>query len=71
MKVDKELIRDLARRLLREDGGMEMVEWAVVGVVFAVAAAASWSALGANVDSSLETVGDVLHKGKGKGTCCD
>jgi hypothetical protein len=27
------------KRLVREDEGMEMVEWAIVGVVFAVAAA--------------------------------
>ena len=40
-------------RLIREDSGMEMVEWAIVGVVFAVAAAAFWGDLATNVDAAL------------------
>ena len=41
------------KRLVREDEGMEMVEWAIVGVVFAVAAAAFWGDLATNVDAAL------------------
>jgi Flp pilus assembly pilin Flp len=40
-------------RLIREDGGMEMVEWAIVGVVFAVAAAAFWGQLTTAIDNAL------------------
>ena len=40
-------------RLIREDSGMEMVEWAIVAVVFAVAAAAFWGDLATNVDAAL------------------
>jgi Flp pilus assembly pilin Flp len=41
------------KRLAIEDEGMEMVEWAIVGVVFAVAAAAFWGDLADNIDSAL------------------
>lgn len=41
------------KRLVREDDGMEMVEWAIVGVVFAVAAAAFWGDLATAVDNAL------------------
>ena len=40
-------------RLIRDDSGMEMVEWAIVGVVFAVAAAAFWGDLATAVDNAL------------------
>jgi len=40
-------------QLIREDSGMEMVEWAIVGVVFAVAAATFWGELATNVDAAL------------------
>ena len=43
-------------RLIREDAGMEMVEWAIVGVVFAVAAAAFWGTLATNIDAALDKV---------------
>ena len=33
------------RRLVRDDAGMEMVEWSIVGVIFAVGSALLWSAL--------------------------
>ena len=41
------------KRFLNEDDGMEMVEWAIVGVVFAVAAAAFWGDLATQIDSAL------------------
>jgi Flp pilus assembly pilin Flp len=41
------------KRLAIEDEGMEMVEWAIVGVVFAVAAAAFWGDLATNIDAAL------------------
>jgi Flp pilus assembly pilin Flp len=41
------------KRLVLEQDGMEMVEWAIVGVVFAVAAAAFWGDLATNIDNAL------------------
>lgn len=44
------------KRLVREEDGMEMIEWAIVGVVFAVAAAAFWGQLATAVDGALNTI---------------
>jgi len=49
-------MRNLFRRLVREEEGMEMIEWAIVGVVFAVAAAAFWGNLAGSVDAALASV---------------
>ena len=48
------------KRLVREEDGMEMVEWAIVGVVFAVAAAAFWTDLATAVDGALLQVENEL-----------
>ena len=48
-------------RLVREDAGMEMVEWAIVGVVFAVAAAAFWGDLATNVDAALGEIESTVN----------
>ena len=50
-------------RLLREDDGMEMVEWSIVGVVFALAAALLWGSLRGNIESALNSVGDCVREG--------
>ena len=47
-------------RLIREDAGMEMVEWAIVGVVFAVAAAAFWGSLATAIDNALGDIETVV-----------
>ena len=44
------------KRLVLEDDGMEMVEWAIVGVVFAVAAAIFWGTLATAVDTALNSI---------------
>ena len=49
------------KRLVREQDGMEMVEWAIVGVVFAVAAAAFWGDLASNIDSALGKVEEQIN----------
>ena len=43
----------LFKRLILEDDGMEMIEWAIVGVVFAVAAAVFWGTLATAVEGAL------------------
>ena len=47
-------------RLVREDDGMEMVEWAIVGVVFAVAAALFWGDLATAIDNALGSIEDEI-----------
>jgi Flp pilus assembly pilin Flp len=47
---------EIINRLVREEEGMEMIEWAIVGVVFAVAAAAFWGRLSGSVDGALAQV---------------
>jgi len=46
------------KRLVIEQDGMEMVEWAIVGVVFAVAAAAFWGDLATAIDNALADIED-------------
>jgi Flp pilus assembly pilin Flp len=46
----------LFKRLLLEDDGMEMIEWAIVGVVFAVAGAVAWGALAGSVEGGINKV---------------
>jgi Flp pilus assembly pilin Flp len=50
-------------RFLVTDDGMEMVEWALVGAVFAVAAAIFWGDLGTSVDGALNQIGRTLLGG--------
>ncbi len=40
-------------RLIRGDEGMEMVEWSLVGVIFALAGALLWSTLNDDISSAL------------------
>jgi Flp pilus assembly pilin Flp len=47
-------------RFVRDEKGMEMVEWAIVGVVFAVAAAAFWGDLATAIDGALNTIEAIL-----------
>jgi hypothetical protein len=47
-------------RLIREDAGMEMIEWSIVGVVFALACALLWNALNQDINSSLHDIGNCV-----------
>lgn len=51
---------NLVSRLIREEDGMEMIEWAIVGVVFAVAAAAFWGTLSTAVEGALGDIADTV-----------
>jgi Flp pilus assembly pilin Flp len=55
------------KRLVIEDQGMEMVEWAIVGVVFAVAAAVLWTTLKSDIDAALTDIGDTVNPATGPG----
>ena len=50
------MIKSTLKRLVLEEDGMEMVEWAIVGVVFAVAAAAFWGRLAGEINTALGKV---------------
>jgi Flp pilus assembly pilin Flp len=54
------LLRKLTS-FVRDDDGMEMVEWAIVGVVFALAAALFWSQLGSSINNALGSIGDCVN----------
>jgi Flp pilus assembly pilin Flp len=54
--LERTMIRNTLTRLVREEDGMEMVEWAIVAVVFAVAAAAFWSTLSTAINTALQSV---------------
>jgi Flp pilus assembly pilin Flp len=57
------------KRLVIEEHGMEMVEWAIVGVVFAVAAAAVWGTLETSIANALGDIGEKVDPaGSGTGT---
>jgi Flp pilus assembly pilin Flp len=49
------------KRLVREEDGMEMVEWSIVGVVFALAGALLWSTLSGSIETALEDIGDCVE----------
>ena len=50
------MLLNTIKRFVREDDGMEMVEWAIVGVVFAIAAAVFWGDLATAIDSALDDI---------------
>lgn len=54
---------NLFKRFIREEDGMEMVEWAIVGVVFAVAAALFWGDLATSVDGALGLIETTISSG--------
>jgi len=47
------MFRNAVVRLIRSDEGMEMIEWSLVGVVFALACALLWSTLNDDISSAL------------------
>ena len=51
---------DMMKRLVREDDGMEMVEWSIVAVVFALASALLWGTLSDNISTALSEIGDCV-----------
>ncbi len=57
------MIARAIKNFVREDDGMEMVEWSLVGVVFAVAAAAVWTLLEQQLGTALGIVGACITGG--------
>ena len=46
----------LFKQLVTEDDGMEMIEWAIVGVVFAIAGAVAWGGLATSVTTAITDI---------------
>ncbi len=44
------------KRFVREDEGLEMLEWAIVAALFATAGAVMWLTLGSTVSAELTTI---------------
>jgi Flp pilus assembly pilin Flp len=53
-------MRNAIARFVRGEEGMEMVEWAIVGVVFAVTAATFWTNIATAVDGALKKIAGKL-----------
>ncbi len=50
------MIKDTIKRLYTEEEGMEMVEWAIVAVFFAVASSLVWGEVATAVGDGLQDV---------------
>ena len=51
-------MRDLIKRFVVEEDGMEMVEWALVASVFALAGIYAWETLADTLSEALGAIGD-------------
>ena len=56
-------MRNLITRFVREEDGMEFVEWALVATLFALAGIGAWGQLSSNITSSLNIVGSRILSG--------
>ena len=53
----------LIKRFAREDEGMELLEWAIVAVLFALSGAVAMEALGTGLTLPVNLIVDLLSKG--------
>jgi len=58
--MENAMLRNAIVRFVREDEGMEMVEWSIVGVVFALAGALLWGAMKNNINTALTSIGNCV-----------
>ena len=49
-------MRNLITRFVREEDGMEFVEWALVAVLFALAGITAWEQLASQITSALSAI---------------
>ena len=52
---------DLIKRFVVEEDGMEMVEWALVASVFALAGIAAWETLANTLSDALDAIGNRIR----------
>ena len=60
------MIMNTLKRFLSEEDGIEMLEWAIVALLFAVAGAATWGILGTTISGQLGGI-DASLAGKSTG----
>ncbi len=53
----------MLKKFLRDENGMEMIEWTIVATVFAVAAAAFWNQLGGAINEALQATASTIRSG--------
>jgi Flp pilus assembly pilin Flp len=58
--MENVMVWNTMKRLAIEEDGMEMVEWSIVGVVFALAAALLWGSLKDDINTALTDIGDCV-----------
>ena len=51
------------KRLLREDEGLETVEWAIVGTLVVIAAIVAFGQVGAGVNAAMTTISNAIGTG--------
>ena len=54
---------DAIKRFVREDDGLETVEWAVVGTAVVIAAIAAFQTLGTNTNTAMSTIAASIPAG--------
>jgi len=52
---------NLIRRLVREEDGMEFVEWALVAAVFALGGIVAWRNLNTQIQGALANIGGQIQ----------
>jgi len=53
------------KKFVRDESGMEMIEWTIVAIVFALAASASWELVKDAVDGALQNIGSEINETSG------
>ena len=56
-------MRNLITRFVREEDGMEFVEWAIVAALFALVAATGWTTLASSINARLSEVNSCVSTG--------
>jgi Flp pilus assembly pilin Flp len=54
---------NLMKQFVREDDGLEMVEWAIVAALITTAAAVTMASIGTQVDAAFQTILGTLQAG--------
>jgi Flp pilus assembly pilin Flp len=63
IEIARDVIQRLFKDLVFEEDGMEMVEWSIVGVVFALAGAILWTTLNQDVSAAMTRLGNCIQGG--------
>jgi Flp pilus assembly pilin Flp len=59
-KEEGKMIKDAIKRLYSEEEGMEMVEWAIVAIFFAIVGTAAWGQVSTSIENALTGVANTI-----------